>query len=175
MLQLDPTYPGAHLRLGEIHARRREMSQARKHLRAEVLLRPQDAVLLMDLANLLGDIGQNRAAVACFKRLVQIQPKNASAWQNLAVAQFLTGRYEDGMASCQEALNHDPANTMAMYNLALACEHLGRYDQGLTWVRRGLAVAAKDASLQHLELRIRVMRWRQRLVGGLRRLMRRRR
>src|SRR6185437_8113151 len=96
VLQLDPTFPGAHLRLGEVHARRRELSVARKQLRAEVLLRPQDPALLMDLANLLGDTGQNRASVACLKRLVQIDPKSPSAWQNLAVAQFLIGRYNEG-------------------------------------------------------------------------------
>ena len=30
------------------------------------------------------------------------EPNNASAWQNLAVAQFMTGRYEDGIESCRD-------------------------------------------------------------------------
>ena len=36
VLQLDPTYPAAHLRLGELHHRRREIAAARRHLRADL-------------------------------------------------------------------------------------------------------------------------------------------
>lgn len=159
VLQLDPTYPGAHLRLGELHHRRRELPPARKHLRAELALRPRDPQLLLDLSNLLVDTNQVRAAVACLRRLVQIDARNVDAWQNLAVAQFMIGRYEDGILSCNEALARDPDNVMAVYNLALAYEHLGRYDAALSWVRRGLALQPKDISLQKLELRVRVLNW----------------
>jgi tetratricopeptide (TPR) repeat protein len=128
----------------------------------------------MDLSNLLVDTQQPRAAVACLKRLVQIEPSNASAWQNLAVAQFMTGRYEDGIDSCQECLRLDPPNAQALYNLALALEHLGRFEEALSWVRRGLARDPRDVWLQQLELRIRVLRWRGRLVRALRALLFRR-
>jgi tetratricopeptide (TPR) repeat protein len=167
-LQLDPTYPGVHLRLGELHHRRLEAENAKRHLRAELLLRPQDPAVLMDLSNLLVDTQQPRAAVACLKRLVQVEPSNGSGWQNLAVAQFMTGRYEDGIESCRECLRLDAANPQALYNLALACEHLGRYDEALSWVRRGLGRDPKDVWLQQLELRIRVLRWRGRLVRAVR-------
>jgi tetratricopeptide (TPR) repeat protein len=159
VLQLDPTYPGAHLKLGELFYRRRELAPARKHLRAELLLRPQDTRVLMDLANLLLDTAQNRAAVACLKRLVHADPKSVSAWQNLAIAQFMVGRYMDGIASCHEALRLNPRNSTTAFNLALAYEHTRRYDEALKWVRTGLKVDPRDVSLQRLELRIQVMKW----------------
>lgn len=171
VLQLDPTYPGAHLRLGELHHRRREPVPARKHLRAELVLRPQDPHVLLELSNLLIDTRQTRAAVACLKRLVAIDPEQVDAWQNLAVAQFMVGRYDDGIASCQEALRRDPDNVMAMYNLGLAYEHLRRYDEALRWVRLGLEKAPKDLSLQKLELRVRVLNWRDRGLRLLRSLL----
>lgn len=158
-LQLDPTHPAAHLRLGELYHRRHEPVQARKHLRAEVALRPSDPQVLLDLSNLLVDTQQTRAAVACLKRLTGLDPSNVDAWQNLAVAQFMIGRYQDGVASCQEALARDADNVMAIYNLALAYEHLGRYVDALEWVRKGLKTAPKDISLQKLELRVRVLNW----------------
>ena len=127
----------------------------------------------MDLSNLLVDTRQARAAVACLKRLVQIEPGNASAWQNLSVAQFTIGRYEDGIESCREALRLEPANPQSLYNLALAHEHLGRYDEALAWVRRGLERDPKDVSLQKLELRVRVLRWRGRILRALTVLWRR--
>jgi tetratricopeptide (TPR) repeat protein len=164
VLQLDPTYPGAHLRLGELHHRRRELQPARKHLRAELVLRPQEPQILLDLSNLLLDTGQTRAAVACLKRLVQVDPGNVDAWQNLAVAQFMVGRYDEGIASCQEALQRDPANAPSFYNLALAYEHLKRYDDAARWIQKGLDRWPNDLSLQKLELRVRVLKWKDRIV-----------
>ena len=41
-LSLDPTFPGAHLRLAELYQSRRDASAARQHLRAEMMLRPQE-------------------------------------------------------------------------------------------------------------------------------------
>jgi tetratricopeptide (TPR) repeat protein len=166
-LQLDPTCPGVHLRLGELYHRRADLDAAKRHLRAELLLRPQDPNVLMDLSNLLVDTKQARAAVACLKRLVQIEAGNGNAWQNLAVAQFTIGRYEDGIESCLVALRLDPTSLQSIYNLALAYEHLARYDEALAWVRRGLERDAKDVSLQKLDLRVRVLRWRARLFGWL--------
>ena len=114
---------------------------------------------------------QTRAAVACLKRLVQIEPDNVDAWQNLAVAQFMIGRYEEGVVSCQQALARDADNGMAIYNLALAYEHLGRYEDALAWVRKGLAKQPKDISLQKLELRVRVLNWKDRAVRIARALL----
>jgi len=122
-------------------------------------LRPQDTRVLMDLANLLLDTAQNRAAVACLKRLVHADPKSVSAWQNLAIAQFMVGRYVDGIDSCQEALRLNPHNSTTVFNLALAYEHIRRYDQAMKWVRTGLKYDPRDVSLQRLELRIQVMKW----------------
>ena len=41
------------------------ITEARRQLRAELLLRPDDARILMDLANLLVDLGEIRPALAC--------------------------------------------------------------------------------------------------------------
>jgi tetratricopeptide (TPR) repeat protein len=164
VLQLDPTCLGAHLRLGELYYRRRDLPAARKHLRAELLLRPQDPQILTDLSNLLLDTTQNRAAVACLKRLVQLDARSVFAWQNLAVAQFHVGRYEEGIASCHEALRLSPGNSTAAYNLALAYQHLGRFDDATKWVRKALESNPRDLSLQSLEWWVRVLKWRNRLA-----------
>ena len=164
VLHLDPTCVGAHLQLGDLYFRQQDLATARKHLRAELLLRPQDPRILIDLAQLLLDTGQNRAAVACLKRLVQIDPATLIGWQNLSVAQFLTGRYDEGITSCQEALKLSPNNPTAAYNLALAYEHLRRYDQAREWVKQGLTVDPRDPALQRLEFRISVMGLKERLA-----------
>jgi tetratricopeptide (TPR) repeat protein len=170
-LALDPTFAGAHLRLAEVHHRRGERTLARKHLRAEMLLRPQDPRVLIDLANLLMDTGLTRSAVGCLKRLVALEPDRADGWQNLAVAQFLTDRYEDGIDSCRRCLAVDPKNVMAVYNLALAHERLGQYEPATYWVTEGLRLAPRDPSLQRLELRVRLLRWKDWVARALRAML----
>jgi tetratricopeptide (TPR) repeat protein len=136
-----------------------------------LLLRPEDPGMLLDLSNLLMDNGQGRAAIACLKRMTTVDPDNVSGWQNLAVAQFMRGQYDQGIASCEEALSRDPANLLTLFNLALAHENLGRYGEALRWVARGLAVEPRDLSFQKLEFRLRVLRLARHLRRGIGKLM----
>jgi tetratricopeptide (TPR) repeat protein len=76
----------------------------------------------------------------------------------------MVGRYQDGIASCREALRLNPRNATAAYNLSLAYEHLRRFNEAMKWVRAGLEIDPRDASLQRLELRIRVLKWYHRAV-----------
>lgn len=170
-LSLDPTFPGAHLRLAELHHLRRDISAVRQHLRAEMMLRPQEPNLLLDLSNLLADTGQDRAAIACLKRLTQLAPSSPLGWQNLSVAQFLAARYDEGIESCRAALRLEPKNTSVLFNLAVACERQGRLARAGVWTRRGLEVEPDDASLQRLQLRLRFLRWRNRVAASARRLL----
>jgi len=171
VLSLDPTFPAAHLRLAALHHCRGERTLARKHLRAEMLLRPDDPAVLLELSNLLIDTGLSRAATACLKRLVTIDPDNADGWQNLAVAQFQSERYEEGIESCRRCLSIQPRHAMAVYNMALAYERLRKYEQATYWVHEGLRIDSRDPSLQRLELRIRVLRWKDWLGRALRNLL----
>ncbi len=170
-LELDPTFPGVRMRLGEILHRKGDLNAARIQLRTELQLRPTDPEILLRLANLLTDTGESRAALACLKWLVSLKPDHLSGWLNLAVTQFTRGQFHEGIASCRTVLEKDPVNTLAMYNLALACEHLRRYDEALQWVRRALSVDANDLLLTRLELRLRVLRWRESMWNAVAKLL----
>jgi tetratricopeptide (TPR) repeat protein len=171
-LQLDPTYPGAHLHLGRIYFQRQELEKARRHLRNEHLLTPDDPQMMLDLSNLLLDCGETAAAVVCLKRLTEKEPTNANAWQNLAVAYFHSDCYDQGIAASQEALLCDPGHLMAMYNLAVAFEQLRRYEESLTWIRAGLALDPREPAFQKLELRLRFMQLRAKVGGIFRKVLR---
>ena len=117
------------------------------------------------------DTDEPRTAIACLKRLIGIQPGNADAWLNLAVAQFQRGNYEEGIRSCEEVLSRDADNGTAMYNLALAHEHLRQYERALEWVRRAIGQDPKDGSLQRLELRLRLLKGKAAVVSAIRRVI----
>src|SRR5262249_20138033 len=139
--------------------------------RAELRLRPREPQLLMDLANLFMDAHYSRPAVTCLHRLTSIEPRNAAAWQNLAVAQFLSRRYTAGIASCTEALRLEPSLATAMYTLPLALAAHGTYSEPLVGLRRAAAIEPHDLFIERLELRIRLLAaWRglPRTLGSLR-------
>jgi superkiller protein 3 len=124
----------------------------------------------MDLANHLIDLGETRPAMACLKRLVQIQPRNASAWQNLAVVQFMRHRYDEGIVSSREALNLCPDNLMAIHNLALAMGKMKRYREALEELHTALLKAPRDLALQRLEMRLQFLRARDAVISAIRKL-----
>ncbi|MGH7177749.1 MAG: tetratricopeptide repeat protein [Tepidisphaeraceae bacterium] len=168
-LALDPACSGAHMHLAAVHLRRGETELARKHLRGELLLNPESPQLLMDLSNLLIDARDFRSASACLRRLVSAQPRNFGAWLNLGVAQFLRGRFADGLSACEQALRLDPRSVMARFNLALAHGQSAHYDAALAQVRDGLRHAPRDTTLQRLEFRLKVLRFRSRVARIVRR------
>jgi tetratricopeptide (TPR) repeat protein len=172
VLTQDPTFGGAHHCLGRLCLQRRDINAARAHFHAESMLRPQDPRLLLELAGSLMDIDDTRTAIACLKRLTQLQPDNIEAWQNLAVAQFMRKHYNDGIASCRRALDIDPASPTALYNLALACECQGQWNSALTWIRLARKHRPTDDSLADLEFRIRFLRLKAIAATILRRALR---
>jgi tetratricopeptide (TPR) repeat protein len=97
--------------------------------------------------------------MACLKRLLTTEPANPDAWLNLGVSQFRQGLYAQGLSSCRQALELDSRNRLAMYNLALAHDRIGQYEVALSWARRALELEPRDATLQRLELRLRLLSW----------------
>jgi len=160
-LQLDPTFPRAHLRMAQIRLRMGKLIEAKTHLRSELLLRPDDPRTLSDLANLLIDTSETRSAVVCLRRLTLLRPNDLFAWQNLAVAHFLRHQYDDGIAACHRALEIQSDSTAVMHNLAVALSDLGRYDEALA-VLAPLGPGAGD-DCADLILRIRLQRGRAKL------------
>jgi tetratricopeptide (TPR) repeat protein len=136
------------------------------------MLMPENSQVLMDLSNLLLDTGETTTALSCLKRLVDMEPNNANAFQNLAVVYFHCDRYEEGIAACKKSLQCDPRHVMAMYNLAVAFEHLGQFDAALGWVRSALATDSCEPIFQKLEFRLRVMQLRSRVTGAMKRVLR---
>jgi hypothetical protein len=59
---------------------------------------------------------------------------------------------------------------MFAYNLALAYEHLRNYPESRRWLGTGLELEPDDQSLQRLELRVRFLELRHRVLNALGRL-----
>ncbi len=171
VLRLDPTFGGAHLGMAKIALREGDRAAAAERLKSEVRLGCERPKVLLELANLLMDVGESESARQCLSRLVVIRPEMVAGWLNLAVAQFAQQQYEEGIASCHTALERQPGNVTAMYNIALAHEHLGEFPEALEWIRKARSQDGTDVSLQRLEIRLRVLCLRNHVFGFVRRFL----
>jgi superkiller protein 3 len=61
--------------------------------------------------------GSWREAAFRFERVVQEDPENAYAWNNLGVALESTGRFDEARAAYEKALELDPKNDRMEENL----------------------------------------------------------
>lgn len=158
-LQLDPTFIGANLLLAQIAYQRQDLIRAKSYLRAELMLRPDSPQVLLDLSNMLLDVGETRLAVACLRRLIGSEPDNIKAWQNLGVAECLRGRFDQGINACIRALEIDPHNLSVRHNLALAYMDQGELAYAWEEITSALKLAPGDRLIRRLWFRICIKRW----------------
>lgn len=87
-----------------------------------------DADLLLLQGRALTGAGRHEAALATFARLVEAQPKSASALNYLAVVQAKLGRLPEARASLEKAVAIAPDFALAQENLADVYVRLARKD-----------------------------------------------
>jgi tetratricopeptide (TPR) repeat protein len=122
------------------------------------MLRPASGQILLDLSNMLLDVGEIRLAVASLRRLTQSEPANVKAWQNLAIAECARGRYDRGISASLYALELDPANIAVRHNLALAYMQAGELEYAREELADALILCPRDRVLKRLQFRLRLLR-----------------
>jgi tetratricopeptide (TPR) repeat protein len=69
--------------------------------------------------------GQFEAAVESLEKILQEQPDNIPAWNNLSLAYYYTGRHEEALKLAHQVLQEHPDNLHALCNLAVYKYQLG--------------------------------------------------
>jgi tetratricopeptide (TPR) repeat protein len=116
-VRLDPDAVGARYNLAMTLDRTGRASEALPHFHAAVSARPDDVQLRGNYANALMETGEVDKAVAEFQAVVRLQP-SAGAFNNLGVAQAMSGRTAEARASFERALEIDPGYQQVRDNLA---------------------------------------------------------
>ena len=63
-------------------------------------------------------------AIACFDRVIELDPTNAGAWTNKGNALANQGRYRDAIECYERAIALEPMNAVARNNRRLALSYL---------------------------------------------------
>ena len=89
--------------------RQGRLIEAVERLKLAVEAAPGRADLLNDLGNLYQDLGDQDAAMACYRRAVRMQPDLVAAHQNLGYLFFNFGEPDEALAHYEQALRLAPS------------------------------------------------------------------
>ena len=88
----------------------------------------------------LDALGKPQEAIACYDRVLEIDPRDAGAWSNKGVALGTLGRYDEAIACLDRALEIDPRDAKAWSNKGLALRNLGRHKEVIACLDRALEI-----------------------------------
>jgi tetratricopeptide (TPR) repeat protein len=125
VLALEPDCAEALRMRGLLQHVRGDYRAALTLLRRAHDLRPDDALIRMNLATALYAAGEAEAAVTCLRRACALAPDFAPAWFNLGKMYMLQGRPAGAITALQRALDTEPEHVPARVLLAQAQVALG--------------------------------------------------
>jgi len=102
-----------------------KLKAAAKELLKASELDSTDADALSELGRLEIEAGRLDSAVKYLDEALGRNPVHASALNNRAVADFLSGNYGEAAAGFRSAVESDPELADAWFNLADCCEEIG--------------------------------------------------
>ena len=126
-LELDPLLAEAHAAMGITYARERDWENARKSFERAIELNPTLTQTRTGYSHsTLLPLGQSEKAQELLGAALTIDPLSLAARRELALAQFIGGRYDDAIANVRNVLAEDPDFMFANQLLARALTFSGR-------------------------------------------------
>ena len=135
-----PAYPHVPHLLGVIIGQRGDWYLARRLIESSLIVHPQDADALSNLAWALFHLGLHDKAVARCDQAIALAPDHARAWFTRGLALHQLGRTEDAVAAYDRALQLRPDLAEALNHRGRSLHLLERYEEALQSYDKALAL-----------------------------------
>jgi serine/threonine protein kinase/Flp pilus assembly protein TadD len=145
-------YPGdfwANHQLGWELNRARKPAEAVRYFTAALGLRPDNPGVLANRGNALLLAGELEAAVADFRRAVEVAPRYAVAYGQLGHALLRNRMLDDAIDAYRKALELDPESPRRLCDLGYALGLRGKLDEAVATYRQAIRVGPDDAYPHH--------------------------
>ncbi|GEM89441.1 tetratricopeptide repeat protein [Oceanithermus desulfurans] len=107
--------------------------------------RNDDAESWLAYGNAAWEVADYNAAAEAYKRVLDLDSKNLTAWKRMGILFFMSGFPEDAAQVLQVVVGVDPNDPEALLFLGNAYSMLGRFDEAVGVWERYLAVGGPDA------------------------------
>ncbi|WP_394831297.1 tetratricopeptide repeat protein [Pendulispora rubella] len=130
LIAQHPNDPELHALIGTVYREQGLFEQAERSYATAIRLDPKNAGAYAGrgiLREVRGDVGD--AAIVDFKAAIGLAPNEGAYSNNLGVAFFVRGRYEEAEAALQEGLRHEPFSRRMRNNLGFVYGKLRQFDR----------------------------------------------
>ncbi|MBD2681835.1 MULTISPECIES: serine/threonine-protein kinase [Nostoc] len=91
------------------------------------------------------DIANYEGAIRDFSQLIQLEPKNALAYNKRGDAYYRLGDYEQAQADSSQAISLNPEDANAYYDRGFALYELGKYKEAIADYTQAIKLNSQDA------------------------------
>jgi tetratricopeptide (TPR) repeat protein len=139
-LESKPDHPEyLHKELGLLLFQQGKIDEAIRELQVSVKLIP-DSMAYNSLGGALASKGKLDEAIECYRKTVQLDPKNAEAYYNLANILLLQGKLEQAVGEYEKAIHVNPKYAKAYNNLGVAFLHQNQTDEAIRYFTEAVRV-----------------------------------
>ena len=142
VLRAEPKNPDALHLLGVVCRQRGDLDCALELLKKACFESPSNPLFISDWADALQDNKLYREAVACYARVLSIDPDNVQALVKSALALKNTGDFETALINVQKALRIKPDFPQAHNAAGLVCAAREKYEEAIFYFREALRLDA---------------------------------
>jgi tetratricopeptide (TPR) repeat protein len=140
----SPADPEPYRRAALIHSAHGDLGREYAMIRRAFDLRPTDAVYIKHLSNLLTErLGDVATEVAAMERVLERDPGNALAEENLALAYSTLGDARRALDHFHRLAAREPTEPQYLENIGWALRQLGREEEAVAFYRRAAAMAPR--------------------------------
>lgn len=145
IIQCEPFRFEAHVQLAVILSWRGQTQEAVKTFEHALRLKPDDAVVLFNYANVLYALQRPYDALENYGKALAITPDFLDALNNRAVLLCALDRFEEALITLDRAIALNPANVLAQHNRGVALAGLERFDKALDAYDAAIALVPNHA------------------------------
>ncbi len=120
--------------------------QALAPMQKAAALLPNDFEVHYNLSLILYELGRLDEACTSYRRVIQVNPAYAPAYNNLGVTLQEMGKFDEAETSFRQAIEVDPNYTNALHNLGLVLQVLNRLAEAEEIHRRTLQLDPEHAA-----------------------------
>jgi serine/threonine protein kinase len=129
LLAQQPDAPYVHALLGHLEYERGHLLEAQRSFQRAIALEPNDSDSLVMMTFTLQGAGQDEAAQAMGRRVMQCDPLSAASWMAVGGPPWFVGRAEHGLQDMLRGLEIDPDHFVLHWCVGYASALIGRLHQ----------------------------------------------